>query len=149
MEPTSFVVQVFVRMLSHGSLVHPDDIGLVGLEIDGLITHERLLYRLESDDEALLVLIDLAGLGELGRSAKGFLKLRLGEVDGQDDGVPLAGDERTLEVHRQIVLVSLLALVGDVYVLVEDDIVLAVLARHLRVGRAIAIRVVAQQDAID
>ena len=35
------------------------------------------------------------------------------------------------------------------YVLVEDDIVLAVLARHFRVGRAVAIRVVAQQDAID
>ena len=33
--------------------------------------------------------------------------------------------------------------------LVEDDIVLAVLARHLRVGRAVAVGVVAEQDAID
>lgn len=33
--------------------------------------------------------------------------------------------------------------------LVEDDIVLAVLARHFRVGRAVAICVVAEQDAIN
>ena len=136
-------------MRRHGSLVHPDDIGLVGLEIDGLSVHDGLLDRLESDHEALVVLIDLAGLGELGRGAEGALKLRLGEVDGQDDRVPRLGLERALEVHRQVLLVSLLALVGDMDGLVEDDILLAVLTRHFRVGRAVAIGVVAEQDAID